>query len=118
MLARNDIRVGSNHQVRINICHHIWITRFANAYDDTILDAHVSFVDASPVYHKRVGDHSVEAVCVSSTCCLTHSVTNSLATTKRAFVAVVRKVLLDLDPQICCAQANQVTSSWAVHALI
>ena len=118
MLARNDIRVGSNYHIRVNICHHIWITRFANPDDDTVLDAHVSFVDASPVHHKCVRDHGVETVRISSPCCLTHAISDSLAAAERAFIAVVSKVLLDLDPQICCSQPNQVSSGWAIHALI
>lgn len=115
LFSRNDICVRTNNHVGINTLHDIRITCLANTYNDSVLDTNVGLEDTSVVNNQGVCQNQVQAINVGAAGSLTHAVANTLTTSERTLVAVVREVLLDLDPEIGCAQADEITSGRAKH---
>lgn len=116
VFARNHIRAASNNEAGVHAFHHIWISGFAYACDYAVFDANVGLVDAGPIYDQGIRDHSIQDLVIGSSARLTHTFTQGLASTKRAFIAVPSHIFFDLDPQICSSKPDQIACCGAEHA--
>ena len=90
--AGDGLGRDANDHVARDARHHVGVAGLADAGDPAVLDPHVRFPDPGPVDDQGVGDHRIERCLVSNTCRLPHAVTENLAGTEHALVAIRRIV--------------------------
>jgi hypothetical protein len=115
VLCSNDIGVGTDNHVGINSVHDIRIASFADSYNDAVLDTNIGLIDTSVVNNQSISHDQIQAVGICASRSLTHTITNTLTTTKGALIAVSSEVFLNFDPKIGGTQTDDVASGRAKH---
>lgn len=114
-LAGNDVCVAADDEGAVDIVHDVRVARLADADDVPVLNPDVGFVDAGVVDDERVCDDEVGGLAVGAAGRLPHALTEGLAAAELTLVAIGGVVLLDLDKELCVAEADEVTRRGAEH---
>jgi hypothetical protein len=112
-VARDDLGLRADHQVRVHPVHGVRVARLADAGDPAVADTDVGLDDPPVVDDHRTRDDRVRgAVCARSTR-LAHGLADDLATAEHGLVTgasgTAGTVLLDLDQQIGVGEPDAVT---------
>ena len=116
--AGDNVGAGAHDHGWVHAIHDVRIASFANAYNHAFFDANVRFDDAAPIDNQRVRDHGIKGLGICPPTSLAHAFTQSLAAAKLAFVAIGRKVLFDLDPEVRGPETHKVARCRAKHAAV
>ncbi len=92
----------------------VGIAGLADRGDAAALDADVGLDDAPMVDDHRIGDHGVDHLRMRALR-LTHAVAYHLAAAELHFLAVDRRIALDLDEEVGVGQTQAVAGGGAVH---
>src|SRR6266567_4211662 len=121
IFARDDLGARPHDQIGVHTIHRVGIARLANFDDAPVFDANIPFDDAPMIDNQGVGDDQIQCTVSTYSCrlaTLAHAVANHLAATKRNFITVDGKILLDLDDQFCIRQAYPIADGRAVQVCI
>lgn len=113
-----DICAASHDHALRYAVHNVWVACFADTNDHALFDSDICLIDTRPVHDESISHHKIEGFGVMSSSCLAHSLTQCLTTTEFTLITVDSLVALNLDPEICAAESNEVSSGRAKHSRI